>query len=113
MKIQIEIDVKSLKKDFFGRVREYARYRGCSHNTIADRLSGKIKIHFEDLNEMSEFLGRDPRDYIKVVYSPHSKLKRVRDTGGSEFDEVPTFEKTDQGADSLSQSRVEHISRKA
>ena len=68
MKIQIEIDVKSLKKDFFGRVREYARYLGCSHNTIADRLSGKIKIHFEDLNEMSDFLGRDPRDYIQISY---------------------------------------------
>lgn len=64
---RIKVDTEKLYGAMRGRIREFCQWKGKHPNTISNKLNGHTKIHFEDLNDFAEFLGRNAIEFLEEV----------------------------------------------
>ena len=49
-----------------GRVGKYVTIKKVHRNTVSNWINGRVRLTFDDLNEIADFLGRDADEFIEI-----------------------------------------------
>ena len=74
---RVTVDLEKLAGAMQRRIGEYSLLHNIHRNTVSNKLHGRVRLTFEDLNEFAEFLERDSSEFLKLEGQVLKDIRRA------------------------------------